>query len=66
MSNACCSSAEHKSIEEVFGWSKAAAGFRRTRRLSLARVNCMFTLTATAYNLVQPQWRSHTRISARR
>jgi hypothetical protein len=43
-----------KRIEEVFGWSKAAAGFRKTRhRGGLARVNWMFTLTATAYNLVR-------------
>ncbi len=42
-----------KRIEEVFGWSKAAAGFRRTRHCGLARVRWMFTLTITAYNLVR-------------
>jgi transposase len=42
-----------KRIEEVFGWSKAAAGFRKTRHCGLARVNWMFTLTITAYNLVR-------------
>ena len=42
-----------KRIEEVFGWSKAAAGFRKTRHRGLARVGWMFTLTATAYNLVR-------------
>jgi transposase len=42
-----------KRIEEVFGWSKAAAGFRKTRHRGLARVAWMFTLTATAYNLVR-------------
>jgi hypothetical protein len=40
-------------IEEVFGWSKATAGFRKTRHCGLTRVNWMFTLTITAYNLVR-------------
>jgi hypothetical protein len=35
-----------KHIEEVFGWTKAAAGFRKTRHRGLARVGWMFTLTA--------------------
>jgi transposase len=42
-----------KRIEEVFGWSKAVAGFRKTRYRGVARVGWMFTLTATAYNLVR-------------
>src|SRR5499426_3224168 len=42
-----------KRIEEVFGWTKGAAGFRQTHHRGLARVNRMFTLTATAYNLVR-------------
>src|SRR5437773_965513 len=42
-----------KRIEEVFGWTKATAGFRKTRHRGLARVGWMFTLTATAYNLVR-------------
>jgi len=42
-----------KRIEEVFGWSKAVAGFRKTRHCGLARVRWMFTLTVTAYNLVR-------------
>jgi transposase len=42
-----------KRIEEVFGWSQAAAGFRKTRHRGLAGVGWMFTLTATAYNLVR-------------
>jgi DDE family transposase len=42
-----------KRIEEVFGWTKATAGFRKTRHHGLARVGWMFTLTATAYNLVR-------------
>ena len=32
-----------KRIEEVFGWTKTAAGFRKTRRRGLARVGWMFT-----------------------
>ena len=42
-----------KRIEEVFGWTKAAAGFRKTHHRGLARVGWVFTLTATAYNLVR-------------
>ena len=42
-----------KPIEEVFGWTKATAGFRKTRHRGLARVGWMFTLTATVYNLVR-------------
>jgi hypothetical protein len=41
-----------KRVEEVFGWTKAVAGFRKTRHRGLARVGWMFTLTTTAYNLV--------------
>jgi hypothetical protein len=40
-------------IGEVFGWTKAAAGFRKTRHRALARVGWMFALTATAYNLLR-------------
>ena len=42
-----------KRVKEVFGWSKSAAGFRKTRQRGVARVGWMFTLTATAYNLVR-------------
>jgi Transposase DDE domain len=42
-----------KRIEEVFGWTKTAAGFRKTRHRGLARVGWMFTLTATADDLVR-------------
>jgi transposase len=42
-----------KRIEEGFGWAKTAAGFRKTRHRGLARVGWMFTLTATAYNLIR-------------
>jgi hypothetical protein len=37
----------------VFGWAKPAAGFRKTRHRGVARVGWMFTLKATAYNLVR-------------
>jgi hypothetical protein len=37
-----------KRIEELFGWSKAVGGFRKTRHRGLAGVNWMFTLTITA------------------
>jgi hypothetical protein len=42
-----------KRIEEVFGWSKATAGFRKTRHCGFARVNWMFTLTIISYNLMR-------------
>ena len=42
-----------KRIEEVFGWTKTAAGFRKTHHRGTTRVGWMFTLTATAYNLVR-------------
>jgi hypothetical protein len=42
-----------KRIEEGFGWTKTTAGFRKTRHRGLARVGWMFTLTATAYNLIR-------------
>jgi hypothetical protein len=42
-----------KRSEEVFGWCKSAAGFRKTCHRGLAHVGWMFILTATAYDLVQ-------------
>ena len=42
-----------KRIEEVFGWTKATADFRKTRHRGLACANWMFTFTITAYNLVR-------------
>ncbi len=44
---------KRKRIEEVFGWMKSAAGFRKTRHRGAARVDWMFTLNAAAYNLVR-------------
>jgi transposase len=42
-----------KRIEEVFGWAKTSGGMRKTRHRGKDRVGWMFTLTATAYNLVR-------------
>jgi Transposase DDE domain len=44
---------KRKRIEEVFGWMKSAAGFRKTRHRGSARVGWMFTLNAAAYNLIR-------------
>ena len=38
-------------IEEVFGWAKAAAGFVEAKVRGLARVDAAFTMVAAAYNL---------------
>ncbi|MBO9170496.1 transposase, partial [Rhizobium sp. L245/93] len=42
-----------KRIEEVFAWAKTSGGMRKTRHRGKDRVGWMFTLTATAYNLVR-------------
>lgn len=42
-----------KRIEEVFGWTKSAAGFRKTRHRGLDRVGWQFTFTLAACNLVR-------------
>jgi hypothetical protein len=42
-----------KRIEEVFGWTKSAAGQRQTRFRGFDRVGWAFSLTAAAYNLVR-------------
>ena len=42
-----------KRIEEVFGWTKSAAGMRQTRFRGLERVGWAFSLAAAAYNLVR-------------
>ena len=50
-----------KRIEEVFGWIKAAAGFRQTRHRGLQRVGWAFALATTAYNLIRlPKLLRHT------
>jgi transposase len=47
------SQTKRKRIEEVFGWIKSSAGFRKTRHRGTGRVGWMFTLNAAAYNLVR-------------
>ena len=42
-----------KRIEEAFGWIKTVACLRKTRHRGTARVGWLFTLTATACNLVR-------------
>jgi len=42
-----------KRIEEVFGWTKSAAGLRKTKHRGLARVGWQFALTMAAYNLIR-------------
>jgi transposase len=44
---------KRKRIEEVFGWIKTIALQRKTRFRGLERVGWMFTLAASAYNLVR-------------
>jgi transposase len=42
-----------KRIEEVFGWTKSAAGLSKTKHRGLGRVGWQFTFTLTAYNLIR-------------
>ena len=42
-----------KRIEEVFGWTKSAAGKRQTKFRGIDRVGWSFSLTAAAYNLIR-------------
>jgi transposase len=42
-----------KRIEEAFGWMKTVGGQRKTRYRGTALVGWMFTLSATAYNLIR-------------
>lgn len=44
---------KRKRIEEVFGWMKSSASFRKTRHTGTERVGWMFTLNAAAYTLVR-------------
>ena len=44
---------KRKLVEQVFGWIKATAGLRRTKLRGKRRVDWMFRLAATAYNLVR-------------
>jgi transposase len=42
-----------KRVEEIFGWIKTTGCLRKTRHRGLGRVEEMFTLATTAYNLVR-------------
>ena len=42
-----------KRIEEIFGWTKAAASKRQTKFRGIDRVGWSFSLTAAAYNLIR-------------
>lgn len=44
---------KRKLVEQVFGWIKASAGLRRTKLRGRRRVDWMFRIAATAYNLVR-------------
>lgn len=44
---------KRKLVEQVFGWIKHAAGMRRTKLRGRRRVAWMFSIAATAYNLVR-------------
>jgi transposase len=42
-----------KRVEEIFGWIKTTGCLRKTRHRGIERVESMFTLATTAYNLVR-------------
>lgn len=42
-----------KRVEEVFGWTKYAAGLRQTKFRGLSRVTSSFTLAIAAFNLIR-------------
>lgn len=44
---------KRKRVEEVFGWLKTVAGFRKTKFKGIERIGAMFTFAAAAYNLVR-------------
>jgi DDE family transposase len=44
---------KRKLVEQVFGWIKSAGGMRRTKFRGRRRVEWMFRMAATAYNLVR-------------
>ncbi len=44
---------KRKLVEQVFGWIKHTAGMKRTKLRGRRRVEWMFRIAATAYNLVR-------------
>ena len=44
---------KRKRVEEIFGWIKTVGGLRKTRHRGVARVDWMFSLALSVYNLVR-------------
>jgi hypothetical protein len=44
---------EGKRAEEIFGWLKTVAPFRKTQHPGVARAGWLFALATAAYNLVR-------------
>ena len=44
---------KRKLVEEIFGWAKTVALFRKTRHRGVRRVGWMFTFALAVYNLVR-------------
>ena len=44
---------KRKRVEEIFGWAKTVALFRKTRHRGVQRVGWMFTFALAVYNLVR-------------
>lgn len=44
---------KRKLVEEIFGWAKTVGGLRKTRHKGAPLVDCMFTFTVAAYNLLR-------------
>ena len=44
---------KRKLVEQVFGWIKTTAGFRKTKHRGRDRVGWMFTFAAAAYNMIR-------------
>jgi Transposase DDE domain len=42
-----------KRVEEIFGWLKTVALFRKTRHRGVLRVGWLFTFATAVYNLVR-------------
>ena len=42
-----------KRIEEIFGWAKSAAGLAKVKLRGRSKVDAVFTLALTAYNLIR-------------
>ena len=47
------SQGKRKRVEEIFGWLKTTATFRKSRHKGVKRIDWMFTFAVAAYNLVR-------------